>query len=116
MENLLNLPIEPLLSNRFLFKTFGTEIPVNNFRRYKLYNNGEDLILDVDIFETVNFVFDPNEVFNLTDIDIEYVDPAGLPISTMKFEVTGINFEKYGDYAESDLSFVKLIMKVKKRE
>jgi len=106
--------IEPSMSNRFIIKTFGVDIPSYLFRRYKLYNDGEQFILETDFYETMNFTFNPEDIFNMTGIQIEYVDPTNTPFSSLKFDITGINYEKKGDYADSDLTFNNLVLKVKR--
>ena len=99
---------EPSRVNRFVINTVGTDIPNFLFRKYKLYNDGEDLHLDIEFMEILNYVFNPKEFFNLTNINIDTLDPTGVVVSTTSYQILKSNFEKYGDYNDDSLSMVKL--------
>ena len=94
--------IEPLLTHRFLISSVGVEIPSNLFRKYKLFNEGENLIFTTTFIETINptFIFNPKDFFNITGFIVEYLDPTGVAIKTLAFDVKGSNFEKECDYAD----------------
>jgi len=94
--------IEPLLTHRFMISSVGVEIPSKLFRRYKLYNEGENLIFTTAFMETISppFIFNPKDFFNITGFIIEYLDPTGVAIKTLAFDVKGSNFEKECDYAD----------------
>jgi len=94
--------IEPLLSHRFLITPVGIEIPSMYFRKYKLYNDGENLIFTTSFMETVSpvFIFYPQDLFNITGFSIEFIDPTGNTIKTLSFDVKDLTFEKEGNYAD----------------
>lgn len=104
---------EPARSNRFVINVTGTDIPEFLFRNFKLYNEGGNLHLDTEFFEVVNFIFNPNEFFNITDITISELDPTGQKVATTDFNILKSNFEKSGDYGNDEISSVKLNFIVK---
>jgi len=93
--------IEPLQTHRFLISSFGVEIPSFLFRKYKLFNEGENLIFTTRFMETVKYIFNPKDFFNITGFMIEYLDPTGITIKTMSFDVKGSNFMKKENYADN---------------
>lgn len=97
----LDSSFEPLQTHRFLISTIGIEIPSPLFRKYKLYNVGEDLIFTTRFMETVEYVFNPTDFFNITGFKIEYLAPTGDTVRTLVFDVKGSNFKKKNDYADN---------------
>ena len=71
-------PVEPLKSNRFIIK-FNKEVTVPEylFRNFKIYNEGEKLIFKTKMYQTVNYSFNPADLFKITAVKIEYLDPVG---------------------------------------
>ena len=100
-------PIEPLKSNRFLIK-FNDEvkIPEYLFRSFKIYNEGKDLIFRTKIFQTVDYSFNPSDIFKITDVKIEYLDPIGEVVNGLSFDVQGSNISFKNDYADDSLSTI----------
>lgn len=109
MSNLLNFkPVEPLKSNRFLIRLQGVDIPEYLFRNYKLYNEGDDLIFTTSFYETVNYVFNPKDFFNIISVNIEYLSPVGDVVNGLTFDVKGSNFKRKQSYFNDDLQITKL--------
>lgn len=100
--------VEPLKSNRFIIKCEGVDIPEYLFRGYSLYNEGENLIFKTKFFETVNYSFNPKDFFNITSITIEYLDPIGDVVNSLKFKVSGSNFKRKQSYKNDNLQLNKL--------
>jgi len=90
--------IEPKASNRFIIKPIGVEIDPYLFRKYKLYNEGENIIFTTEFFETVNFTFNPKDFFNITGFMIHQLDPIGVVLNTLSFNVKGSNFLTKNSY------------------
>ena len=94
---------EPGWASRFIIQVTGTEIPVNLFRGYKLYNDGDQLILETEFLESIEFTFNPKEFFNITDVEIQRLDPTGFIYSRIQFQVKGSNYLQTGNYASDEL-------------
>jgi hypothetical protein len=99
--------IEPLKSNRFIIK-FNDEvkIPEYLFRSFKIYNEGDNLIFKTKIFQTVDYSFNPSDIFKITDVKIEYLDPIGEVVNGLSFDVQGSNISFKNDYADDSLSTI----------
>jgi|688.fasta_scaffold638798_2 hypothetical protein len=100
--------VEPAKTNRFVIKLLGAEIPPYLFRKYKLYNEGDEIIFVTEFFESIEFTFNPVDFFKITDVQIDYLDPTGVKHNSIKFQVKGSNFKKIGDYAEDSLTTIKM--------
>ena len=94
-------PFEPLKNNRWIIK-FNEEvkIPEYLFRNFKLINEGETFILETKIYETVQYCFNPKDLFKITDVYIEYLDPTGVVVNGMKLPVKGSNLFKNCSYSK----------------
>ena len=46
-------------------------------------------------------------MFKITDIEIDYLDPTGVVVNGLRFEVIGANMEQKCDYSKNDLMIVK---------
>lgn len=101
-------PIEPLKSNRWVIKTSPTVITDFLFREYKMFNEGENIILETSFFETILGVYNPKDLMNITDITIEYLDPIGEVVGGLTMTVKGINFEKHHSYSDDNLLITNL--------
>jgi hypothetical protein len=101
--------IEPAKNCRFIIKLTGTDIPEYLFRKYKIHNEGEELIFTTEFYETVNYTFNPADFFNIVSVDISYLDPTGEVHNGLTFNIKGSNFKKIGDYSDIDnLTTIKL--------
>lgn len=95
--------VEPLKSNRWVIKTNPIEINYFLFREYKMYNEGENIILETSFFETVNELYSPIDIMNITDITLEYLDPIGEVVNGFSMTIKGVNFEKSHSYSDDGL-------------
>jgi len=100
--------VEPLKSNRWLIKTEGMEIEPYLFRKYKISNEGEDIIFKTEFYETVEQSYNPKDILNIVGFTIEYLDPTGIMINGLKFDVRGINFEQKMSYGKDKLMITKI--------
>lgn len=100
--------VEPLKANRWIIETYPTKIQPYNFRKYKLFNEGELIILETTIMETVTHFYNPVDLMNLTDITIKYLDPVGDIVNGLKMIIKGVNFEKNHSYKNDDILLTKL--------
>lgn len=106
MKSNLNLafdPYEPKMDNRFIIKFTGVDIPEYLFRKYEIYNEGEEIIFTTEFIEPLHFTFNPKDLFNITDVQIKHLDPVGIEVSNLSFNVKGSNFEQKGDYSDGNL-------------
>ena len=108
MEN-FKMPnmVEPLKSNRYIIQTDGVKIPEYLFRRFSLENIDDNFVLLTEIYNTVDFMFNPDDAFKITKIYIKNLDPTGVVVSTLEMEIGGINVEINGDYSDDNLMLTK---------
>jgi len=100
-------PVEPLKSNRFIIK-FNKEVTVPDylFRSFKIYNEGEKLIFKTKMYQTVNYSFNPVDLFKITAVTIEYLDPIGEVVNGLSFDIQGSNLSFKNDYSDDSLSMI----------
>jgi hypothetical protein len=109
MSKILEFPIvEPLKSNRWLIKLQGMDIHPYLFRKYKMFNEGEDIILTTEFMETVVHSYNPKDIFNIDKVTIEYLSPVGDVVNGLSFTPKGINFERKHSYSDDNLMITKL--------
>lgn len=101
-------PIEPLKSNRWVIKFKGMDIDPYLFRKYKMYNEGEDIIFTTEFMETVEHCYNPKDIFNVELVTIEYLDPTGVTVNGLSFSPRGINFKRKHSYSDDDFMITKL--------
>ncbi len=100
-------PVEPLRSNRFIINlNKEVTVPEYLFRSFKIYNEGENLIFKTKIFQTVNYSFNPADLFKITSVKIEYLDPTGEVVNGLSFDIQGSNLSFKNDYADDGLSTI----------
>jgi hypothetical protein len=100
-------PVEPLRSNRFIINlNKEVTVPEYLFRSFKIYNEGENLIFKTKIFQTVNYSFKPADLFKITSVKIEYLDPTGEVVNGLSFDIQGSNLSFKNDYADDGLSTI----------
>jgi hypothetical protein len=80
---------------------------LTDLRSFKIYNEGENLIFKTKIFQTVDYSFNPSDLFKITDVTIQYLDPIGEVVNGIKFKPKGSNMEYKNDYGDDGLSIVK---------
>jgi hypothetical protein len=98
--------IEPLKKNRFLISFNGLEIPEYCFRHFKMYNEGEELIFETSIWQTINYTFNPKGIFDIVGVKVELLDPTGVVVNGYTFDVKGSNFETDFDYGDDNISTI----------
>jgi hypothetical protein len=100
-------PVEPLKSNRFIIK-FNKEVTVPDylFRNFKIYNEGDKLIFKTKMYQTVNYSFNPADLFKITAVKIEYLDPVGEVVNGLSFDIQGSNLSYKNDYSDDNLSMI----------
>lgn len=100
--------IEPLMANRFIIK-FNEEvtIPEYLFRNFKIYNEGESLIFRTEMYQTVNYSFNPSDLFKMTSVTIHYLDPTGEIVNGINFNLKGSNLVYKNDYSDDGFSLFK---------
>jgi hypothetical protein len=101
--NLTPNPYEPKMENRFIIKFFGIEVPEYLFRKYEIFNEGEEMIFTTEFIEPLHFTFNPKDLFDITNIEVKHLDPIGIEVSHLSFKVKGSNFEQKGDYSDGKL-------------
>lgn len=106
--------VEPLKANRWLIKTEGVDIQQYLFRKYKIYNEGSEIIFKTEFYESVTDNVNPKDLLNLTSITIEYLDPTGAVVNSLNFDVKGVNFKQKQSYSKDDLMVTKLRVVVNK--
>ena len=96
------------MSNRFIIK-FNEEvtIPEYLFRNFKIYNEGESLIFRTEMYQTVNYSFNPSDLFKMTSVTIHYLDPVGEVVNGINFNLKGSNLVYKNDYRDDGLSILK---------
>lgn len=99
---------EPAKSNRFLINIKDVNIPEYLFRKYKIFNSGDELILELEFYETVIYTFNPADFFKITEVTIHYLDPVGQIHNSLFFKIKGSNYEKKGDYKSDSVTKNKL--------
>jgi hypothetical protein len=105
------IPFEPLMANKFLLRTIGTEIPDYAFRKFKIFNEGEELIFTTQFLETTCFIFNPKDFFLITGFIIDFLNLDNKIVKTLMFDIKASNFEKIGSY-KSNKTFVYNIRSV----
>jgi len=101
-------PIEPLKSNRWVIKTKPLVITDFLFREYKMFNEGEEIILETSFFETILGTYNPKDLMNITDLKIEYLSPIGDVVGGFDMTIKGVNFEKHHSYSSDELLITNL--------
>ena len=81
------------------------EVPVYLFNKFKIKNEGENLILTTRMFNTVDYSFNPADLFKITDVTIKYLNPIGDIVGGLTFPVKGSNVEIKCSYSDDDLMF-----------
>ena len=104
MKNVPLKPVcfEPARSNRFIVNVVGAEVEEYLFIGYKIFNDGDDLIIETSFRENVPFTFNPKDFFKITGIHIKNIDPIGDVYSVLKLPIKKSNYEKECSYNMSN--------------
>ena len=106
--------LEPLKCNRWIIRLDGMDIGPFLFRKYKIYNEVDEIIFLTEYFETVQHTYNPKDLLNIVGVTIEYLDPTGVVVQKLKFDVKGLNFEMKQSYGKDKFQIVKLRFVVNK--
>jgi len=106
--------IEPLFKNRFTINVNeDVNIPEYLFRKFHIENVGEDFIFTTEIYQTVEYTFNPSDLTKITDIILKFLGPVGDLVGGLHMLVKGSNMEIEGDYGDGELLIVKFRFVVK---
>lgn len=86
--------MEKLKSNNFVINVVGTDIPHELFQSYRMYNEGKTIIVETEFHETEDYIFNPQEFFDIQDLLIQNLDENREVISTYDFSIDKIFYEK----------------------
>lgn len=106
--------IEPLKKNRFVVNVNKeVNIPEYLFRKFNIENVGEDFIFTTEIYQTVEYTFNPADLTKITSIVLKFLGPVGDLVGGLHMLVKGSNMEIDGDYGNDELLIVKFRFVVK---
>lgn len=123
INNKSNIPfLEPLFEFRFSIDFFDKksnkidfyEQSVRNFKlssvkidnrtlKYKNFLN-----LKMDLINYIGHLINPEQIFNIDKIKINFLDPTGIVVDYYLMKIDLDNFELCGNYGNSELSTYKL--------
>ena len=110
-------PFEPVLKNRFIVNVNEeVNIPEYLFRKFHIENVGEDFIFTTEIYQTVEYTFNPADLTKITSIVLKFLGPVGDLVGGLHMLVKGSNMEIGGDYGDDGLLIVKFRFVVKPEE
>ena len=110
-------PFEPVLKNRFIVNVNEeVNIPEYLFRKFHIENVGEDFIFTTEIYQTVEYTFNPADLTKITSIVLKFLGPVGDLVGGLHMLVKGSNMEIGGDYSDDGLLIVKFRFVVKPEE
>ena len=97
---------EPLKSNRWIL-SFNDEVnvPVYLFSKYKIKNEGNELIITTKMFNTIEYSFNPSDLYKITEVKIDYLDPIGNVVNGLILPIKGSNLEIKCSYKDDNLMF-----------
>jgi hypothetical protein len=108
-------PFEPITENRFIINFVGTSenVPEYLFRNFYIYNENDKFILEIEMYNTTNYVFNPQDVFKITDVKIKILSVIGEIINEVNLPVIGSNYVLKGDYKSDDflISYFRFVIK-----
>lgn len=107
--------IEPLMENRFVINVNEeVYIPEYLFRKFHIENVGEDFIFTTEIYQTVQYTFNPADLTKITTIVLKFLGPVGDLVGGLHMLVKGSNMEMVADYgATNELLIVKFRFVIK---
>jgi len=108
---------EPLTENRFVINVNKeVNIPEYLFRKFHIENVGEDFIFTTEIYQTVQYTFNPADLTKITTIVLKFLGPVGDLVGGLHMLVKGSNMEMIGDYGSGELLITKFRFVVKPEE
>lgn len=103
---------EPLRENRFMIDLIDGGIHPYLIRDYKLYNEGGEFYFEINFVELINFVYNPKDIFNISSVQIKYLDPIGDVINGLTFQVRDVSFTRNQSYKNDGIQTNNLKFKV----
>jgi hypothetical protein len=117
MTNEVFKSFEPLKENRFIINVNKeVNIPEYLFRKFHIENVGEDFIFTTEIYQTVEYTFNPGDLTKITEIILKFLGPVGDLVGGLHMLVKGSNMEMIGDYGGGELLITKFRFVVKPEE
>lgn len=101
-------PMEPLKSNRWILRTHPLNINYHLFNEYKLYYDGNEMVLKTWFMESVDKSYNPQDLLEITDVTIEYLNPVGKTVSGLKMIIDSVNFVRKDSYKKDKIMKTKL--------
>lgn len=101
-------PMEPLKSNRWILRTHPLNINYHLFNEYKLYYDGNQIVLKTWFMESVDKSYNPQDLLEITDLTIEYLNPEGKTVSGLKMIIDSVNFVRKDSYKKDKIMKTKL--------
>ena len=101
-------PMEPLKSNRWILRTHPLNINYHLFNEYKLYYDGNEMVLKTQFMESVDKSYNPQDLLEITDVTIEYLNPVGKTVSGLKMIIDSVNFVRKDSYKKDKIMKTKL--------
>lgn len=101
-------PMEPLKSNRWILRTYPLNIDYHLFNEYKLYYDGNNIVLKTWFMESVDKSYNPQDLLEITDVTIEYLNPVGKTVSGLKMIIDSVNFVRKDSYKKDKIMKTKL--------
>ena len=101
-------PMEPLKSNRWILRTHPLNINYHLFNEYKLYYDGNEMVLKTQFMESVDKSYNPKDLLEITDVTIEYLNPTGKTVSGLKMIIDSVNFVRKDSYKKDKIMKTKL--------
>ena len=106
--------IEPLKENRFVINVNEeVNIPEYLFHKYHIENVGGDFIFTTEIYQTVEYTFNPADLTKITTIVLKFLGPVGDLVGGLHMMVKGSNMTMVGDYGSDELLNVKFRFVIK---
>lgn len=105
MEHIFK-PFEPILENRFIINFIGENldsVPVYQFKSYHIINENDKYILTIKMYNSIEYIFNPKDLFKITDVKVDYLDPTGWVVNSITFPVKGSNYTTKGSYSSANL-------------
>jgi hypothetical protein len=99
---------EPLKENRFVINVDeDVNIPEYLFRKFHIENIGDKFIFTTEIYQTVEYTFNPADLTKIKTIILKFLGPVGDLVGGLHMLVKGSNMEMDGDYSNDGLVIVK---------
>ena len=96
---------EPARANRFIVYFIGADIPSHASHNYAFYYENDNIMLEINFYDFVGFIFNPRDASFISDIVIDFLDPVGVVYGTLRATVIEcLEFEKRGDYSSNEIT------------